>query len=110
MTHDTASDWETWFWEVFAASRNAMTILDGDRRIVSANGAMQRLLASTEDDIVGRRIEDFLEVDDAVTVEDRWQAMLARGGGHATVGIRDRQIVVSSAAHVAHVGGRLAVL
>jgi PAS domain S-box-containing protein len=107
------TDWESLFWAVFAASENPMAILDANRRLVSANGALQRLLSRAEEEIVGRSIDESLPPADQRTIADRWRAMLARGEGHGVQKLvvdRDVDTTVSYAAHVAHIGGRLVIL
>ena len=49
--------WESMFGAVFAASENPMAIVDANRWVVSANGALQRLLSRAEEEIVGRSID-----------------------------------------------------
>ena len=107
------TDWESMFWAVFAASENPMAIVDANRRVVSANGALQRLLSRAEEEIVGRSIDESLPPVDQRTIADRWRAMLARGEGHGVQDLvvdRDVDTTVSYAAHVAHIGGRLVIL
>jgi DNA-binding CsgD family transcriptional regulator len=104
--------WETWFWAVFAASRNAMAIVDADRAVVSANGAMQRLLGRPAEDLVGRPIDDALPASDRRSIGERWRAMLTRGEAHGAQQIITcgGPVELGFAAHVAHVAGRLVVL
>jgi PAS domain S-box-containing protein len=107
------TDWESMFWAVFAASENPMAIVDANRWVVSANGALQRLLSRAEEEIVGRSIDESLPPADQRTIADRWRAMLARGEGHGVQKLvvdRDVHTTVSYAAHVAHIGGRLVIL
>jgi PAS domain S-box-containing protein len=107
------SDWESLFWAVFAASENPMAIVDANRRVVSANGALQRLLSRAEEEVVGRSIDESLPPADQRTIADRWGAVLARGEGHGVQKLvvdRDVDTTVSYAAHVAHIGGRLVIL
>jgi DNA-binding CsgD family transcriptional regulator len=90
-----------------------MTIVDANRWVVSANGALQRLLSRGEEEVVGRSIDQSLPPADRRAIADRWRAMLARGEGHGVQDLvvdRDMHTTVSYAAHVAHVGGRLVVL
>lgn len=101
------------FWAVFAASENPMAIVDANRWVVSANGALQRLLSRAEEEIVGRSIDESLPPADQRTIADRWRAMLARGEGHGVQKLvvdRDVHTTVSYAAHVAHIAGRLVIL
>jgi len=105
--------WESLFWAVFAASENPMAIVDANRSVVSANGALLRLLSRAEEEIVGRSIDESLAPADQRTIADRWRAMLARGEGHGVQKLvvdRDLNTTVSYAAHVAHIGGRLVIL
>jgi PAS domain S-box-containing protein len=107
------TDWESMFWAVFAASENAMAIVDANRWVVSANGALQRLLSRAEEEIAGRSIDESLPPADQRTIADRWRAMLARGEGHGVQTLvvdRDVRTTVSYAAQVAHIGGRLVIL
>jgi PAS domain S-box-containing protein len=107
------TDWESMFWAVFASSENPMAIVEANRRIVSANGALQRLLSRSEEEVVGRSIDESLPPADQRTIADRWRAMLARGEGHGVQKLvvdRDLDTTVSYAAHVAHIGGRLVIL
>jgi DNA-binding CsgD family transcriptional regulator len=90
-----------------------MAIVDANRWVVSANGALQRLLRRAEEEVVGRSIDESLAPADQRTIADRWRAMLARGEGHGVQKLvveRDVHTTVSYAAHVAHIGGRLAIL
>jgi len=107
------TDWESMFWTVFAASENPMAIVDANRSVVSANGALQRLLRRTEQEIVGRSIDASLPAVDQGTIADRWRAMLARGESHGVQKLlidRDAHTTVSYATHVAHIGRRLVIL
>jgi PAS domain S-box-containing protein len=107
------TNWESLFWTVFAPSENPMVIVDANRRVVSANGALQHLLSRAEDEVVGRSIDESLPPADQRTIADRWGAVLARGEGHGVQKLvvdRDVDTTVSYAAHVAHIGGRLVIL
>ena len=107
------TNWESLFWTVFAASENPMVIVDANRRVVSANGALQRLLTRAEEEVVGRSIDDSLPPADQRTIADRWRGMLVRGEAHGVQDLvvsRDVHTTMSYAAHVAHIGGRLVIL
>ena len=113
MVDDTRSDWETLFWAVFAESRNAMAIADAERLVVSANAAFEHLVGRPEEVLVGRPIDEALPTPDQESIGRHWQATLARGESHGVqeiVAADGSRLAVSSAAHVAHVGGRLVVL
>jgi DNA-binding CsgD family transcriptional regulator len=87
--------------------------VDANRRVVSANGALQRLLSRAEEQVVGRSIDESLPPADRRTIAVRGRAMLTRGEGHGVQELvidRDVHTTVSYAAHVAHIGGRLVIL
>jgi len=90
-----------------------MAIVDANRRVVASNGPLQRLLSRAEGEIVDRLIDESLPLTDRRTIADRWRAMLVRGEGNGVQDLvvdRDVHMMVSYAAHVAHIGGRLLIL
>src|SRR5687768_9550645 len=62
------TDWESMFWAVFAASENPMAIVDANRWVVSASGALQRVLRRAEEEIVGQSIDESLP-----PADQRWK-------------------------------------
>jgi PAS domain S-box-containing protein len=68
--------WSGLFASAFAQSRNAMLLVDGDRRIVDANGAFLALLGRTRRDYVDRRLWDFV-VGGPLLTAPQWRRLLA---------------------------------
>ena len=69
--------WSSLFSAAFNHSRNAMAVLDSQRRIVDVNGAYVRLLGYGKDDSIGRPIWQFI-VGGPYHTPEEWQAALAR--------------------------------
>ncbi len=67
----------TLFSAAFNQSRNAMALLDADRRVVEVNGALVKLLGYPRDQVVGQRIYHFV-ADGPVFSEEQWRRTLAR--------------------------------
>ncbi|MBV9943702.1 MAG: PAS domain S-box protein [Solirubrobacterales bacterium] len=92
----TGAGWAALFWEAFTRSKNAMALVDGQRRHVEVNGAFLSLSGYRRSDIVGRPIYEFV-VGGPLYTAGEWQAMLLRDhftgsadlicadGGHLTV-------------------------
>jgi PAS domain S-box-containing protein len=93
---DTRSGWAALFRDAFNQSRNAMVLLDDDRRHVEVNGAYVQLLGYRPSELLGRPLYEF-RADGQVVPEEQWRAALrqkqftgtvelARGdGGRVTV-------------------------
>jgi PAS domain S-box-containing protein len=82
-THDdrrhhvaAADSLSTLFSAAFNQSRNAMALLDADRRVVEVNGALLRLLGYTREQLIGQRIYHFV-ADGPVFSEEQWRRALA---------------------------------
>ena len=71
-------DWGKLFGAAFAQSRNAMALLDGDRRIVDVNGAFLALLGYQRRQMLGRPMWEFVVGGPAVNARE-WRSTLARG-------------------------------
>lgn len=71
--------WRALFWTVFAWSRNAMLLLDEDRRVVDVNRALLELTGHRREEMVGRRLDLFLEPDEWATLDGEWHAFRRRG-------------------------------
>jgi PAS domain S-box-containing protein len=67
--------WSALFRSAFVRSRNAMVLLDEERRIVDANGAFVRLLGHGRDAMVGRPMREFVASGTLSAAE--WSAVLA---------------------------------
>jgi PAS domain S-box-containing protein len=70
--------WSSLFASAFAHSRNAMLLVDEDRRVVSVNDAALRLLGRTRRGVIGERLWSFV-ADGPVASEDEWSSWLAAG-------------------------------
>jgi PAS domain S-box-containing protein len=92
----TRSGWSALFRDAFNQSRNAMVLLDDERRHVEVNGAYVQLLGYRPSDLIGRPVYE-LRADHSATSEKLWHAALRRkqftgtiellraDGGHVTV-------------------------
>ncbi len=78
--------WSGLFSSAFSQSRNAMVLLDADRRHRDVNGAYLRLLGYRRDQLIGRPIWEIVE-GGPVASEEEWRTMLGeqRFDGDATM-------------------------
>jgi PAS domain S-box-containing protein len=100
--------WEQLFWTVFKRSRNAIALLDDDRRLVEVNGAFLQLLGYARSELVGHPAWELVAGGPLLT-QDEWRATLARGefAGEAEFVRKDgRRISVQYAAHPEVMTGR----
>ncbi len=70
--------WAGLFRSAFKQSRNAMVLLDSDRRVVDVNGAWLTLLGYRRAELIGKPVFRF-EVGGPLATEAEWQATLKRG-------------------------------
>jgi len=122
-TTETRSGWAALFRDAFTQSRNAMVLLDDDRRHVEVNGAYVQLLGYRPSELIGRPIHD-LRADGGRVSAEEWHAALRQkqftgtielvraDGGHVTVEfaghpetVTGRQLVLCVALRAAR-GGR----
>ena len=68
------SGWASLFWQAFRRSRNAMVLLDEQRRHVDVNGAYLQLLGYRRRALVGRPVHDFVDHGPVVTPE-QWREL-----------------------------------
>jgi PAS domain S-box-containing protein len=82
----TTDGWPTLFASAFRQSRNAMVLLDEQRRIVDANAAIVGLVGRARQSLLGRPASDLL-VRGPLATEGEWRAWLAAGRftGEATM-------------------------
>jgi PAS domain S-box-containing protein len=123
-TAETRSGWSALFRDAFNQSRNAMVLLDDERRHVEVNGAYVRLLGYRPSELIGRPVYEF-RADQSHASAERWHAalrqkqftgtieLLRADGGRVTVEfaghpevVTGRQLVLFVALRVAR-GGRL---
>lgn len=104
--------WSRLFRSAFVHSRNAMTLLDHERRHVDVNGAYVRLLGYRRADLIGRPVWEI--VADGPRLNDaEWAAFVAQGqsvGETEVVHANGRTIGVQWAASSEVVTGRHLVL
>src|SRR3954451_4349469 len=70
-----ASGWPGLFWNAFKRSRNAMVLLDDERRTIDVNPAFLRLIDQRRADVVGRPAWEFV-VDGPAASPGEWRAAL----------------------------------
>ena len=103
-TIDTTSGeagWQALFWEAFRRSKNAMVLLDGERRYVNVNGAYVALLGYPKEKLIGRPIY-ALVADGPLMSAPEWRALLRRGrftGAAELVRADGRRVPVEFAGH-----------
>ena|SRR5437764_9682009 len=104
--------WRSFFWTLFKRSRNAVALVDGDRRIVEVNGAFVTLVDVKRADLVGRIGTDLIGGPGPRTSRE-WRAVVSRGEwtGEAELVRADGGLVaVEYAAHPEVVTGKRLVL
>jgi PAS domain S-box-containing protein len=72
---EPSTGWQGLFWDAFRQSRNAMILLDDQRRLVEVNGAFVRLLGHARPSLVGRPVYD-LRAAGRPASDREWQAAL----------------------------------
>jgi PAS domain S-box-containing protein len=106
------SGWASLFWQAFRRSRNAMVLLDEQRRHVDVNGSYLQLLGYRRRALVGRPVHDFVDHGPVVTPE-QWREALSRPQFHGVVdAIRSdgSRVTVEFAGHPELVTGRQLIL
>jgi PAS domain S-box-containing protein len=101
--------WQALYSFVFAQSRSSMILLDSARRVVDVNTALLKLLAYDREDLIGRRIDGFLEPDEWLSLEADWSAFLRRGervDEWTLVRADGRSVSLRYAVHWARIDGR----
>lgn len=123
-TAETRSGWPALFRDAFNQSRNAMVLLDDERRHVEVNGAYVQLLGYRPSELIGRPVYE-LRADNAAISEQQWRTALRQkqftgtvelvraDGGHVTAEyaghpevVTGRQLILFVALRVSR-GGRL---
>jgi PAS domain S-box-containing protein len=86
-----------------------MLLVDFERRIVEVNGAGLELIGYPREQMVGRRLDIFLEPSEWSSIEQEWRAFQRRGefnGERALIRADGRAVAVQYAARWARVGAR----
>jgi PAS domain S-box-containing protein len=73
----SSDGWATLFHAAFRDSRNAMALVDDDRRIVDVNGAFLQLLGHRREDIIDKPTHEFVVGGPQLSPQE-WAAALAR--------------------------------
>jgi PAS domain S-box-containing protein len=76
---DSTGGWEALFWTVFERSRNAMALFDEERRYVEVNPIHVEIFGRRREELLGRRVDDFLPDEELPTVEEEWREFLRTG-------------------------------
>ena len=104
--------WAALFSSAFNASRNAMVLLDEQRRHVDVNGAYLKLAGYTRDEVIGRPVWEYV-AGGPLQTDRQWERALARGelSGQAGLVCADGTIAtVQYAGHTEVITGRRLVL
>jgi PAS domain S-box-containing protein len=104
--------WPGLFTAAFAQSRNAMALLDADRRFLEVNGAFLRLLGYRRDQLIGHHAWEFIE-DGPLLTEAEWREHLAERrfmGDLSMIGADGANVKVHWGASVEVVTGQRLVL
>ena len=108
----TDAGWAALFWEAFTRSKNAMALVDDQRRHVEINGAYLSLSGYRRSDVIGRPIYELVVGGPLYTVS-QWQAMLHRDHFTGTADLicaDGSQLTVHFAGHPELVTGKQLVL
>ncbi len=109
---DTRTGWSALFRDAFNQSRNAMVLLDDDRRHVEVNGAYAQLLGYRPSELIGRPIYE-LRADGSAVSAERWHAALRQKQFSGTIELLRAdagRVTVDFAGHPEVVTGRQLVL
>src|SRR4051795_1649462 len=101
------SGWRELFWDAFRDSRNAMVLLDADRRHVETNGAYLQLVGYSRQALLGRPVYDLVAGGPMLRDAD-WKALIQRepcDGRGELVGAEGTRGAVELAGHPAVVMG-----
>ena len=110
---DADAGWEPFFWATFERSANAMALVDEERRFVEVNSAMLTVLDRGRNELIGRRVPDFVAPGARVVPESEWEAFLETGegtGGQQFVRGDGNVVSINFAGQVERVTGRRLVL
>jgi PAS domain S-box-containing protein len=102
--------WAALFWSAFNDSRNAMVLLDEQRRHVEVNGAYVKLAGYARDEVIGRPVWEY--VADGPRLTDRqWKRAIARGELSGEAGLVCADGTITTVQYAGHTevitGGRL---
>jgi PAS domain S-box-containing protein len=108
----TGPGWAALFWEAFIRSKNAMMLLDEERRPVAVNGAFLALSGYRRDEVIGRPVYEHV-AGGPLYSEREWRTLLYREHFTGTADLicaNGQQLTVDFAGHPEVVTGRRLVL
>jgi PAS domain S-box-containing protein len=108
----TANGWSALFTSAYNPSRNAMVLVDGERRIVEANAGFVSLLGRARGELLGRHLFEFV-ADGPLATPREWREALAEGrfsGEAALLDAGGREVHVQWGATTEVATGRRLVL
>ena len=111
-TEEIRSGWAALFRDAFNQSRNAMVLLDDDRRHIEVNGAYVQLLGYRPSDLIGRPVRE-LRADHSAVSDDQWHAALRQKQFTGTIELLRADgghVIVEFAGHPEIVTGQQLVL
>ena len=76
---DAAAGRASYFFAAFEAARDAIVILNDDRYYVDANPAACQLHGVGSEQLVGRRIDEFMLPETRESLDERWTSLLRAG-------------------------------
>jgi PAS domain S-box-containing protein len=106
------SGWSGLFWQAFTRSRNAMVLLDDQRRHVEVNGAYLALVGHPRRELIGRPVYELFAHGPRATPQ-QWEAALGQKqftGMAEMVCASGQHVMVEYAGHPELVTGRRLVL
>jgi PAS domain S-box-containing protein len=104
--------WSRLFWEAFTHSKNAMVLLDDERRHIEVNGAYLQLLGYPRAALIGHPVYEFVAGGPIVTLPE-WRTILRRrqfGGAADLIRADGGKVWVEFAGHPETVTGQRLVL
>jgi PAS domain S-box-containing protein len=103
-----AEAWESLFWSLFERSTNPVALVDEQRVVIEANGAMGELLGVPHDELVGTKSDVFLAGDEAGFAAE-WRELWEVGGlngERAVIAAGGSRVRVQYALRKVDLGGR----
>src|SRR3954470_11412097 len=95
--------WAALFWSAFNDSRNAMVLLDEQRRHVEVNGAYVKLAGYARDEVIGRPVWEY--VADGPRLTDRqWKRAIARSELSGEAGLVCADGTITTVQYAGHTG------
>ncbi|MGZ8562980.1 MAG: diguanylate cyclase domain-containing protein, partial [Candidatus Limnocylindria bacterium] len=104
-----AADRERELRAIIDTTSDALLVANDEREYVAANPAACRMLGLPLDELLGRRIDDFIPGADGLAIEEAWREFLDVGSQRGEIGLRrpdGTEIVVDFAAVARHLPGR----